>query len=168
MAHLLVKQLHFARREFLRAWNGVSAEDARKRLMPMNCISWIIGHLASQENQYWVYLGQGKELVPGLRQQVGHGQPATTPDLDEMVSAWQTITKEADLFLDGLTSEKMETHFIRNGAQIPENIGTLVMRNTFHYWYHMGEISSIRQLLGHQDLPEFVGDMTTLTFHHEE
>jgi hypothetical protein len=32
-------------------------------------------------------------------------------------------------------------------------------RITYHYWYHIGEIQAIRQMLGHKDLPEYVGDI---------
>lgn len=60
MAHLLVNQLRFARSEFARALDGVSAVDAVRRIMPLNCLSWMVGHLADQENRYWVNLGQGK------------------------------------------------------------------------------------------------------------
>jgi len=66
MTHLLVNQLRFARSEFSRALDGVSAEDAVRRIMPLNCISWMVGHLANQENRYWVSLGQSKILAPGL------------------------------------------------------------------------------------------------------
>jgi hypothetical protein len=48
--HPLVTQLRFARSEFQRCLDGVSAEDAVHRFGPMNCISWIVGHLANQEN----------------------------------------------------------------------------------------------------------------------
>ena len=70
MPHPLVAQLRFARSEFVRGLDGVSAEDALRRLGPMNCISWSIGHLANQENSYWVYLGQGLHLQPDLRKLV--------------------------------------------------------------------------------------------------
>jgi hypothetical protein len=29
----------------------------------------------------------------------------------------------------------------------------------YHYFYHIGEIMAIRQLLGHTNLPEFIGDL---------
>src|SRR5579875_1056397 len=29
----------------------------------------------------------------------------------------------------------------------------------YHYWYHTGENAAIRQMLGHINLPEFVGDI---------
>ena len=50
--HPLVIQLRFTRSEFERCLDGVSDEDARHCFEPMNCISWIIGHLASQEHIY--------------------------------------------------------------------------------------------------------------------
>ena len=46
MNHPLVSQLRFTRSEFLRAVKGVADDDARQRILPMNCISWNIGHLA--------------------------------------------------------------------------------------------------------------------------
>jgi len=43
MPHSLVTQLRFARSEFVRCLEGISDEDARHRIMPMNCISWMVG-----------------------------------------------------------------------------------------------------------------------------
>ncbi|MEP7293389.1 MAG: DinB family protein, partial [Chloroflexota bacterium] len=54
MPHPLIEQLRFTRSEFQRALAGVTDEDARRRFMPMNSISWIIGHLANQEQRYWL------------------------------------------------------------------------------------------------------------------
>jgi hypothetical protein len=34
----------------------------------------------------------------------------------------------------------------------------------YHYWYHLGEAHAIRQMLGHQDLPQFVGDMSAAVY----
>lgn len=42
MTHPLVTQLRFARSEFVRCLDGVSEEDGVKRLLPMNCLSWIV------------------------------------------------------------------------------------------------------------------------------
>ena len=56
MVHPLVDQLRFARSEWVRVLEGVSDEDARRRLTPMNSISWMVGHLAWQENRYWLQL----------------------------------------------------------------------------------------------------------------
>ena len=54
MTHPLVDQLRFARNEFRRGVAGISDEDAARRVLPMNCISWNVGHLAAQEQRYWL------------------------------------------------------------------------------------------------------------------
>jgi len=159
MTHPLVDQLRFTRSEWLRALDGVSDAEARRRFEPMNCISWMIGHLATQENAYWVLWGQGKELWPDLNKLVGFGSPPSTPPLEEMWAAWQDITQAADTFLESLTPEGLLTHLERNGQSRPESIGTMLYRNIYHYWYHLGEARAVRQLLGHTNLPEFVGDL---------
>ena len=92
VTHLLVDQLRFARSEFARSLTGVSDEDARHRLGPMNCLSW-----------------QGYPLV---------ARPVS-----------------------------------------PESIGTMLLRMIGHYWFHTGEAQAVRQLLGHRNLPDFVGDI---------
>jgi hypothetical protein len=44
----------------------------------------------------------------------------------------------------------------------------LLHRNLYHYWYHTGEAAAIRQMLGHTDLPQFVGDMSQAFYRKEE
>ncbi|MBN1978788.1 MAG: DinB family protein [Anaerolineae bacterium] len=167
MAHLLVDQLRFARSEFVRCLEGVSEEDALRRLEPMNCISWIVGHLANQEHRYWVILGQGQDLAPGLNDLVGYGKPSSTPSLGEMWDTWRTVTVAADIYLDTLTPELMLAHFEREGKPVAESVGTMLMRNLYHYWFHTGEGHAIRQMLGHPDLPQFVGDMAQAPYRPE-
>ncbi len=162
--HLLVTQLRFTRSEFLRCLEGVSDEDARRRIEPMNCLSWIVGHLASQENFYWVLWAQDKKLAPDLRELVGYGQPPSTPPWDEMWATWREITAAADKYLDTLTEEQLHTRLEWKGKPLRENTGTMLYRNIYHYWHHLGQAHAIRQMLGHTDLPEFVGDMTQASY----
>jgi hypothetical protein len=163
----MVTQLRFARSEFLRCLKGVSAEDAIRRLEPMNCISWIVGHLANQEHRYWVMRAQGRELAPSLNELVGYGMPASSPPLDEMWAIWRTVTQSADQFLDTLTPSKLQTHMEYEGQRLDESIGTLLQRNLYHYWFHAGEAHAIRQMLGHRDLPQFVGDISKAPYRPE-
>jgi len=76
MLHPLIIQLRFARSEFKRALEGLSDIDARRRFLPMNCISWNIGHMAWQEQRYWLTCLQGLIPLPHLNELVGYGQPA--------------------------------------------------------------------------------------------
>lgn len=128
----------------------------------MNCISWIVGHLASQEHYLWVISAQGQNLVPGLHELVGFGRPASTPPLDEMWAHWQSITAAADRYLLRLTDDDLSHHLVRDG--LGEDVGTSLLRNIYHYWFHMGEAHAVRQLLGHGDLPQFVGYMTDVRY----
>ena len=60
--HPLVEIQHLTRKELLRGLHGLSDEDARKRVEPMNCISWIIAHVAWQQHAFFVAWAQGKEV----------------------------------------------------------------------------------------------------------
>lgn len=164
MVHPLVTQLRFARREFVRCLEGVSGADGVRRLEPMNCLSWIVGHLAAQEHFLWVMAAQGDNLAPDLYSMVGTGQPPSTPPWDEMWDTWHTVTRAADDYLDTLAPEMLDTHLEWRGEPLPESAGTSVLRNIYHYWFHTGEAHAIRQMLGHQDLPQFVGDPSDVQF----
>jgi hypothetical protein len=162
--HPLVTQLRFARSEFVRCLEGVSPGEGVRRFEPMNCISWMVGHLASQENHYWVWWAQGGNAAPGLNRLVGYGQPPSTPPLDEMWAVWRMVTVAADEYLDTLTVDVLPNHFERDRESAPEAIGTMLLRNIYHYWFHLGEGHAVRQQLGHTDLPQFVGDMSTVLY----
>jgi hypothetical protein len=165
--HPLVTQLRFARSEFERCLAGVSEEDAVKRIGSMNCISWYVGHLANQEQAYWIMLAGGRIVAPGLNDLVGFGKPASTPPLTEMWKAWRAVTAAADPFLDTLTPARLVEHLMWKGQPRPESIGTMLQRNLYHYWFHTGEAYAVREMLGHTGLPDFVGDMSSATYHPE-
>ena len=160
--HPLVTQLHFTRSEFARCFEGVTPEEACRRVEPMNSLSWTVGHLALQEHGFWVLLAQGRNIAPGLRELVGTGQPASTPPWKEMWDLWHTIMKEADVFLVGLRSEDLQRQLSWEGKALPDNVGKLLLRNIYHYWFHLGKAHSVRQMIGHVGLPMYVGDMATV------
>lgn len=161
MTHPMVLQLRFTRKEFLRAVKGVSDADARRRLLPMNCISWNIGHLAWQEQRYFLYFAQGQMLLPDINTEFAYGAPGTTPALAYVLDAWKTITAAADPWLDTLTPARLQEAVISKGKPTTRFYGNLLQRVIYHYWYHTGENSAIRQMLGHKDLPVFVGAIDT-------
>jgi uncharacterized damage-inducible protein DinB len=159
MPHSLVDQLRFTRSEFMRGVRGVSDTDARRRLLPMNCISWNIGHLAWQEQRYFVGFAQGRIIRPDVERAFAYGAPASTPPLDEVMTAWREITTAADPWLDSVSSERLLEHVVSGGRPTARVFGNLLQRLIYHYWYHTGENAAIRQQLGHTRLPQFVGDI---------
>mgnify|MGYP001469375635 CR=1 FL=1 len=128
MTHPLVDQLRFTRSEFLRGIRGVTEADAQRRIEPMNAIGWNVGHLAWQEQQYFVTWPTGRRPFPDIDREFASGGPASTPALERVLAAWTAITAEAD--------------------------GVI-----YHYWFHIGENAAIRQQLGHERLPQFVGSI---------
>lgn len=158
--HPLVLQLKFTRSEFKRGLKGLSENEATQRFLPMNCISWNVGHLAWQEQRYFLQFGQGIMPYPEVQQLFSVGAPACTPSLREMLAIWQKITKAADPWLETLTSEKLQEHFTKgDGKPSPRIFGSLLHRTIYHYWYHNGENQAIRQMLEHTNLPQFVGNI---------
>ena len=159
MPHPLAVQLRFTRSEFKRALDGVTEAEARQRFLPMNCISWNVGHLAWQEQRYFLFFGQNQMPLPQINDLFAYGAPASTPSLHEMWTAWNTIMQAVDPWLDALATEKLLEHVVIDGQSSPYIFGSLLQRVIYHYWYHTGENLAIRQMLGHTDLPEFVGDI---------
>lgn len=167
MTHPLVTQLRFTRSEFARGLADLSDADARQRFLPMNCLSWSIGHLAWQEQRYFLTFAQGQTPLPALNQAFAYGAPASTPALADMWAAWGAITHAADPWLEAVTPASLRTE-VTIAGWTTTTFGSLMQRVIYHYWYHTGENLAIRQLLGHTPLPEFVGDLDTLAPYRPE
>ncbi len=160
MPHPIVKQLRFTRSEFKRALKDVSGEDGIKRILPLNSLGWSVGHLAWQEQKYFLVLGQGQMPFPEVDKLCRPGAPASTPALDEMLEAWTAITRQADPWLDTLTSKTLQLPYLNQTGQPGGRVmGALVHRVIYHYWYHLGENMALRKMLGHTGLPQFVGNI---------
>lgn len=158
---MLVDQLRFTRAEWRRGLVGLSDDDARKRVEPMNPISWMIGHLAWHERLVWVDRGRGL-VVESVLDAVANGAPASTPPLEAIWAAWDRIAELSDGLLDSLTPEGLERPLAFDRRRHPPAAGTELLHVIYHYWGHIGEASAVRQMLGHERPPEFVGDIDTL------
>jgi hypothetical protein len=159
MTHPLIDQLYFTRREWQRGLQGVSEAEAARHFAAMNCISWTVGHLAWQEQRYFLDRAQGQVLYPALNQVYAYGAPMTTPSLAESLAMWQAVTAANGPYLDQLTTTGLQAELLHQGQPVGQTVGSALRRLTYHYWYHIGEIQAIRQLLGHTGLPEYVGDI---------
>jgi hypothetical protein len=159
MPHPLVDQFRFTRREWLRGLEGVSEQDATQHFGPMNCISWTVGHMAWHEQRTFVTRPQGLTPFPHLNELFAYGAPMSTPALHEMLETWHAVTQAADSFLDSLSTATLQEDLPLEGKPIGQTIGSVLRRVTYHYWYHIGETQAIRQMLGHKNLPEYVGDI---------
>jgi len=159
MTHPLVDQFRFTRSEYLRGLEGVTEDAGAHHFGQMNCISWIVGHLAWHEQRSFLMRPQNIILFPMLNEVFANGAPMSTPSLKEMLETWQAAAKAADPYLDSLTTEILLTDLLLNGEAVGQTRGSALRRITYHYWFHTGEILAIRQMIGGKDLPEYVGDI---------
>jgi hypothetical protein len=81
-----------------------------------------------------------------------------------MWAIWKAVTDTADPFLNALTAEQLTIFFEFRGQPMRESIGTQIQRTMYHYWFHTGEAHAVRQMLGHEELPQFVGSMVNAEF----
>lgn len=151
--HPLVQMLYLTRKEFDRNLQGLTDEDARKHIEPMNCISWIIGHVAYQHRAFFIDWFQDRDTDPRYLP-YRWGSPPSQPPLDEVMMLWQEACKDSESWLQAATNESLQGICEKPFAN-GESWGTLLVRCIFHTWCHLGEISSIRQILGHKP-PQFV------------
>lgn len=150
-------QLRFTRSEWLRGLDGVGEEDATRHFGPMNSIGWIVGHLSWQEQRYLLHRSRGLMPFPTIQEQFAYGAPMSTPSLREMLEAWRAVTTAADPFLNGVTTSDLLRDLPLDGKPSGQTLGSAIRRLTYHYWFHIGEVQAIRQMLGQRDLPEYVG-----------
>jgi uncharacterized damage-inducible protein DinB len=158
MTHPRVDQLRFARAEWQRGLAGLSETDAIIRLEPMNSISWMVGHMAWHERECWFRRARGLQVEPIL-DAFATGQPAAVPSLVSMLAAWDRVIAGADPFLDALTTADLEQRPAHDPRTNPPIVGSQLQYVTYHYWSHIGEVSAVRQILGHAGLAEYVGDL---------
>ena len=164
MPHPLVTQLCFTRREWVRGLTAVTVEEAARRFGTINPIAWMIGHLAWQEQLYWLERAQGTTAVPEVKA-FGYGKPLSVPPLDEAWTWWRAVTKAADPYLDSLAGGKLTRRWARESSR--ETPGTKLHRTTYHYWFHLGESQAVRQMLGHTKLPDFAGGFGPAQYRRE-
>jgi uncharacterized damage-inducible protein DinB len=125
----------------------------------MNSISWTVGHLAWQEQRYFIYFPTGELLIPELQENYAFGSPHSTPPMKEMLSAWRKVTKATDKWLDTLNTKKLQQMVELDGKKTSRMYGNLLQRVIYHYWYHLGEDMAVRKMLGHKGIGYFVGNI---------
>src|SRR5690349_15044993 len=108
MSHPLVDQFRFTRSEWLRALEGVTEDQGTRHFGQMNCISWIVGHLAWHEQRTFLQRPQNIILFPQLNEIFKFGAPMSSPSLKEMMDIWWELTKSCEVYLDALSTELLQ------------------------------------------------------------
>ena len=152
----------FALSEFQRGLEGLTEEEVQTRTAKadgtqMNAISWIVGHIASHWLSVAAYATQGEPPTAMRERFLGRNADPTPPSLSgalQLLGNARAATEWTSTADDALLSTTCrDSPVSRQG-----NVGTALMRAILHTWFHAGEINSVRQMLGHAEIP-FVGTM---------
>lgn len=150
MTYRPIEIARFALTEFERGLEGLSDEDARKRLAKadgseLNAIAWTVAHIAG----HWLNRPERlRRYGPGSRN-------TEAPPLEDAL----TLLAEAKGFTESWLPEATEEFLASRPEGLRgESVGTGVMRAALHTWFHAGEINAVRQMLGHSEI-SFVGPM---------
>ena len=116
MAHHLVRYLKHARRELLRALDGLDPTAVDLRLGGLNSPTWIVGHLTQQEQRLFL-TPRGEPEVADLSP-YGSGAPVMLEplhDIETLLEFKRAVAEAVDPWLDTLTAEDLLQHLPGGG-----------------------------------------------------
>ena len=150
----LVRLLWDAFDELERVAEALPAPGRGRAIGRLNAGSWIVAHLAKQQDDYWNRGAQGLEADAWLLdQRVGFGDEPSVPDFAEALAAWGRVRARAVPWLRALRSEDLDA--AAGGATFrgrEQTAGDLLARSVGHCFAHTGELAAIASLVGAPDL----------------
>lgn len=142
----IIDQYKITNNQVLNYINDISDEESKAIFTPLNCISWTLGHLSRYNNLAFAARDKGEEIPEKFRD-FENGSPHSQKDLSYVKGLWEQTLNDTDKFLDNLKEEDLK-RILNNDSYDVDNLGTVMTRMIFHSWNHLGEIASVRQLLG--------------------
>ena len=142
----IIDQYKITNNQVLNYINDISDEESKAIFAPLNCISWTLGHLSRYNNLTFATRDKG-EQIPEKFRDFENGSPHSQKDLSYVKGLWEKTLNDTDKFLDNLKEEDLK-RILNNDSYDVDNLGTVMTRMIFHSWNHLGEIASVRQLLG--------------------
>ena len=142
----IIDQYKITNNQVLNYINDISDEESKAIFAPLNCISWTLGHLSRYNNLAFAARAKGEQIPEEFRD-FENGSPHSQKDLSYVKGLWEKTLNDTDKFLDNLKEEDLK-RILNNDSYDVDNLGTVMTRMIFHSWNHLGEIASVRQLLG--------------------
>ena len=147
-----------------RAVEGLSREDAERRLANASPISWTLAHCTYLVDSWLNVRFQGTLPHPSLdRETLRMGAAGDALDWNEIQVAVQEVRVIARHYLDALTEEALDVTHAYTGSMEPLRETGITPRYALmhivaHHYVHIGEIASARTALGH-DVGDYPGLM---------
>ncbi len=140
---------------FNKAFEEVDASDHHVRPDDKaNSLHFIAGHVTAARF--------GLAQMVGIDEHVSWGRmfdrgitvrdASEYPPLDEILSAWNTITPKLVERLKGMTEEELKADGPEGYPGEDKSVGNVIAFLSLHESYHMGQLSYARKLLGYDGL----------------
>ena len=150
----LVRLLWDAFDELERVAGALPTPGQGRAIGRLNAGSWVVAHVAQQQESYWCTGAQGLEpdaWLAGL--DVGFGSEPSVPDYREALEAFARIRARAIPYLRSLRDDDLDAVMEpSDGSGRAQTVGDLVVRAVGHVFVHTGELATIASLVGAPDL----------------
>ena len=151
---MVVRLLCDAFDELERVAEALPAPGRGRAIGRLNAGSWIVAHLAKQQDDYWNAGAQGRDPDAWLLdQRVGFGDEPSVPDFAAAVAAFARVRAGAIPYLRSLRDEDLAAVVRRSSSSgVEQTAGQLLARSVGHCFAHTGELAAIASLVGAPDL----------------
>jgi hypothetical protein len=146
MTHALIGQFLLTNDQVNKYYFDLSDDDIKAVFKPINCIGWLIGHMALGNYQF-LFKNIGN-VIPEDAKLYGNGQPHSTPDKNFILNMWEDSADNLKKWIINVSDDDLINNMTGKMKDEKVNLGTDLSRMMFHTWNHLGEIASVRQLLG--------------------
>ncbi len=148
---LVVRLLLDARDEFRRVAEAVPNPGRGGAIGRLNPGSFIVAHIATQDDLVWNVALQGLEPDAWLAAaNASHGAPRSTPDYDEALAALDRTFARSEATVTALAEADLACEI---SSHVPgRTVAAQLARSTAHTWSHAGELATLASLVGAPDL----------------
>ncbi|HJM76464.1 MAG TPA: DinB family protein [Dehalococcoidia bacterium] len=161
----VVRLLLDAREQFVRVADALPVPAQAGAFDRLNAGSWIVAHIAEQDDQYWSVHARQLDADPWLAgASVKFGDPESRPDYAEARAALDRSFERSQSYIEGLDGTQFDTVLRR--SRIPERgdqtAADLVVLQAAHLFALAGELAAIGSLAGADD-PGLPGRLAHVT-----
>lgn len=141
--------------DFDRALEGVTEEEATRQVLGGSSFAWTLAHVSSAIDSWLNGRFQGFRIEPLLAEErFRYGGSGLATDYTKIREAVDRVRALAEPYMLGLSEDDLEltlpydgshSAFREHGIQLR----AAILQNAVHHHYHVGEIVTKRELLGH-------------------
>lgn len=147
----VVRLLLDARGEFVRVADSLPVPAQAGAFDRLNAGSWIVAHIAAQDDQYWSVHAQQLQPDAWLAEaNVQYGDPGSRPDYAQARAALDRAFERSQPYIEGIDGTQFAT-VLRSAERGDQTVADFVVRQAAHLFALAGELAAIGSLAGASD-----------------